>query len=379
MGRFLRENQQTTSMKFSGMKAAAIAVVLSLAVISPAVAVTPKNTAPRTTSESSTSERRYLFDDLTLISQFGGVIAGVNGKGDQFEGFEKGFNVIRSIALGYPIVGSMRDDLTLIARFGGVITGVNGPGDQYEGFTKGFSVNRSIAAGYALPPLPKPATPKPASGDSTPVTPNPKTEVEPTPVVPKEERKAGVYIAPRSTSITEGFSLPISVTIVELDAAKASLFLNDGNKNFLIETKDVPRNGQLTFITPAALGRYFVVLNTGEKSGFIRFEVKPFGLTGITIMDATSPSVISVPTGDLAVSWKVVLLRDGKPVQSRVINSDNRGTDLKFTVPAGEARYTVQAEYEYQVRDARTNEVVTKLRIFEDPAGGAVLTRNPSK
>ena len=198
--------------------------------------------------------------------------------------------------------------------------------------------------------------------------------------MPKEEtRKPGVYISPRATAITEGFSLPISVSVVELEAAKASLFLNDGSKSFLIETKDVPRNGQLTFITPAAIGRYFVVLNTGERSGNIRFDVKPFGLTGISIMDATTPSTIVVPSGDLAVNWKIVLMRDGKAVQSRVITAENRGSDIKFNVPAGEARYTVQAEYEYQVRDARTGEVVTKLRIFEDPAGGAVLTRNPTR
>ena len=361
-------------MKFSGMKAATIAIAISLALIAPAAAVTPKNTTPKnTTNENSTSERRFLQDDLTLISQFGGVIIGVNGKGDQFEGFDKGYNVTRSIALGYPIYGSMRDDLSLIAKFGGVITGVNGEGDQYEGFARGFSVNRSLAAGYALPALPRPATPRPT-------TPAPKEETEPTPVVPKEEtRKPGVYISPRATAITEGFSLPISVSIVELEAAKASLFLNDGSKSFLIETKDVPRNGQLTFITPAAIGRYFVVFNTGERSGTARFDVKPFGLTGISIMDATTPSTISVPAGDLAINWKIVLLRDGKAVQSRVITAENRGTDIRFNVPTGEARYTVQAEYEYQVRDTRTGEVVTKLRVFEDPAGGAVLTRNPSR
>ena len=366
-------------MKFSGIRAAVIAVAISLALIAPATAVTPKNTTPKnTTNENSTSERRFLQDDLTLISQFGGVIVGVNGKGDPFEGFDKGFNVARSIALGYPIFGSMRDDLSLIAKFGGVITGVNGPGDQYEGFVKGFSVNRSIAAGYALAPLPKPANPRPKP--ETPKPTNPKPEVDEEVDEPKEEtRKPGVYISPRATSITEGFSLPISVSIVELEAAKASLFLNDGNKSFLIETKDVPRNGQLTFITPAAIGRYFVVLNTGERSGTTRFDVKPFGLTGISIMDATTPSTISVPSGDLAVNWKIVLLRDGKAVQSRVITAENRGTDIRFTVPTGEARYTVQAEYEYQVRDARTGEVVTKLRVFEDPAGGAVLTRNPTR
>lgn len=362
-------------MKFSGIKSAAIAVAISLALITPAVGVTPKNTAPRNTTNENTTERRFLQDDLTLISQFGGVILGVNGKGDQFEGFDKGYNVARSIALGYPIFGSMRDDLSLIAKFGGVITGVNGPGDQYEGFAKGYSVNRSIAAGYALQPLPKPATPKPKPKD-----PAPNEEVEDSPTVPKEEpRKPGIYIAPRITSITEGFSLPISVSIVELEAAKASLFLNDGSKSFLIETKNVPRNGSLTFITPAAIGRYFVVLNTGEKSANARFDVKPFGLTGINIMDASTPSTIVVPSGDLAVNWKVVLLKDGKAVQSRVITNDNRGSDIRFTVPTGEARYTVQAEYEYEVRDARTGEVVTKLRVFEDPAGGAVLTRNPTR
>jgi hypothetical protein len=335
-------------------------------------------------TDTSPTDRRLLEDDLTLISQFGGIIIGVNGRGDQFEGFAQGYNVTRSLALGYPILGSMRDDLTLISKFGGTIIGVNGPGDQYEGFDKGFSVNRSLAAGYALKPLPKPKEPKPknpgsSSGSSSGQTTPPKEDTEPTPVVPKEERKPGVYIAPRATPITEGFSLPITVSIVELTASKASLFLNDGNKSFLIETKDVPRSGNLTFITPAAVGRYFVVLNTGERSSNARFEVKAFGLTGITIMDASTPSTIVVPSGDLAVSWRVVLLRDGKPVQTRAITADNRGTDLRFTVPVGEARYTVQAEYEYQVRDTKTNEVVTKLRVFEDPAGGAVLTRNPTR
>jgi hypothetical protein len=360
-------------------KLAVLAVLLSLsAALIPAATASTGN---QTLTPKFESERRFLQDDLTLISQFGGIIIGVNGKGDQFEGFDKGFNVTRSIALGFPIFGSMRDDLSLISKFGGVITGVNGPGDQYEGFTRGFSVNRSIAAGYALPPLPKPATPRPATPAAAATNSAPasttETVVEPTP--PKEDRKPGIYIAPRATSITEGFSLPITVSVVGLEASKASLFLNDGSKNFLIETKDVPRNGNLTFITPAAIGRYFVVLNTGEKSANARFDVKPFGLVGINIMDATTPSTIVVPTGDLAVSWKVVLLRDGKAVQTRTITAENRGTDLRFTVPVGEARYTVQAEYEYQVRDTRTGEVVTKLRVFEDPAGGAVLTRNPTR
>jgi hypothetical protein len=270
----------------------------------------------------------------------------------------------------------MRDDLSLVAKFGGVITGVNGPGDQYEGFAKGYSVNRSIAAGYALAPLAKPATPRPRPTPGT----TPAPVEEPAAAEPKEEqRKPGVYIAPRVTAITEGFSLPVTVSIVGLTATKASLFIAEGGKNFLIETKDVPRNGQLTFITPAALGRYFVVLNTGEKSALTKFDVKPFGLVGISITDATTPSVIVVSTGDLANNWKIVLLKDGKAVQSRTITAENRGLDLRFTVPIGEARYTVQAEYEYQIRDTRTGEVVTKLRIFEDPAGGAVLTRNPTR
>ena len=359
-------------MKFSGLKTVAIAILLALSLVA---------TAAANTEQPSPTDRRLLQDDLTLISQFGGIIIGVNGKGDQFEGFTKGYNVTRSLALGYPILGSMRDDLTLISKFGGTILGVNGPGDQYEGFEKGYSVIRSLAAGYALKPLPKQKEPKPKpntnsnSGSTTP----PKEEPDPTPVVPKEDRKPGIYIAPRSTPITEGFSLPISVTIVDLEANKATLFLNDGSKSFLIETKDVPKSGNLTFITPAAIGRYFIVLNTGEKSNNVRFDVKPFGLTGISIMDATTPSTIVVPSGDLAVSWRVVLLRDGKPVQTRNITAENRGIDIRFTVPIGEARYTVQAEYEYQVRDTKTNEIVTKLRVFEDPAGGAVLTRNPSR
>jgi hypothetical protein len=362
-------------MQLGKLSAAGIALAISLALITPTAMATqsPKNAG---TNQTTTSERRFLQDDLALISQFGGVILGVNGKGDQFEGFDKGFNVTRSIALGIPIFGSMRDDLSLVAKFGGVITGVNGPGDQYEGFTQGYSVNRSIAAGYALAPLAKPATPRPKPKPST----TPAPVEEPAAAEPKEEqRKPGVYIAPRVTAITEGFSLPVTVSIVGLSATKASLFIAEGGKNFLIETKNVPRNGQLTFITPAALGRYFVVLNTGEKSALTKFDVKPFGLVGISITDATTPSVIVVSTGDLANNWKIVLLKDGKAVQSRTITPENRGLDLRFTVPIGEARYTVQAEYEYQIRDTRTGEVVTKLRIFEDPAGGAVLTRNPTR
>ena len=362
-------------MQLGKLSAAGIALAISLALITPSAVAnqSPKNAG---SNQTTTSERRFLQDDLALISQFGGVILGVNGKGDQFEGFDKGFNVTRSIALGIPIFGSMRDDLSLVAKFGGVITGVNGPGDQYEGFTQGYSVNRSIAAGYALAPLAKPATPRPKPTPGT----TPAPVEEPAAAEPKEEqRKPGVYIAPRVTAITEGFSLPVTVSIVGLSATKASLFIAEGGKNFLIETKNVPRNGQLTFITPAALGRYFVVLNTGEKSALTKFDVKPFGLVGISITDATTPSVIVVSTGDLANNWKIVLLKDGKAVQSRTITPENRGLDLRFTVPIGEARYTVQAEYEYQVRDTRTGEVVTKLRIFEDPAGGAVLTRNPTR
>ena len=362
-------------MQLGKLSAAGIALAISLALITPSAMAnqSPKNAG---SNQTTTSERRFLQDDLALISQFGGVILGVNGKGDQFEGFDKGFNVTRSIALGIPIFGSMRDDLSLVAKFGGVITGVNGPGDQYEGFTQGYSVNRSIAAGYALAPLAKPATPRPKPTPGT----TPAPVEEPAAAEPKEEqRKPGVYIAPRVTAITEGFSLPVTVSIVGLSATKASLFIAEGGKNFLIETKNVPRNGQLTFITPAALGRYFVVLNTGEKSALTKFDVKPFGLVGISITDATTPSVIVVSTGDLANNWKIVLLKDGKAVQSRTITAENRGLDLRFTVPIGEARYTVQAEYEYQVRDTRTGEVVTKLRIFEDPAGGAVLTRNPTR
>ena len=362
-------------MQLGKLSAAGIALAISLALITPSAVAnqSPKNAG---SNQTTTSERRFLQDDLALISQFGGVILGVNGKGDQFEGFDKGFNVTRSIALGIPIFGSMRDDLSLVAKFGGVITGVNGPGDQYEGFAKGYSVNRSIAAGYALAPLAKPATPRPRPTPGT----TPAPVEEPAAAEPKEEqRKPGVYIAPRVTAITEGFSLPVTVSIVGLTATKASLFIAEGGKNFLIETKNVPRNGQLTFITPAALGRYFVVLNTGEKSALTKFDVKPFGLVGISITDATTPSVIVVSTGDLANNWKIVLLKDGKAVQSRTITAENRGLDLRFTVPIGEARYTVQAEYEYQIRDTRTGEVVTKLRIFEDPAGGAVLTRNPTR
>jgi hypothetical protein len=363
-------------MQLGKLSAAGIALGISLALITPSAVAnqSPKNAG---SNQTTTSERRFLQDDLTLISQFGGVIIGVNGSGDQFEGFDKGYNVTRSIALGIPIFGSMRDDLSLVAKFGGVITGVNGPGDQYEGFDKGYSVNRSIAAGYALEPLPKPATPRPKPKPSA--TSALVEEPDAAELSEAEQRKPGVYIAPRLTAITEGFSLPITVSIVELSATKASLFIAEGGKNFLIESKNVPRNGQLTFITPAALGRYFVVLNTGEKSAVTKFDVRPFGLVGISITDATTPSTIVVSTGDLAINWKIVLLKDGKAVQSRTITAENRGLDLRFTVPIGEARYTVQAEYEYQVRDTRTSEVVTKLRIFEDPAGGAVLTRNPTR
>ena len=52
----------------------------------------------------STSQIQTLRDDLGLISQFGGVIEGLNEKfGDPFFGFGKGFNVSESIRTGIPV------------------------------------------------------------------------------------------------------------------------------------------------------------------------------------------------------------------------------------------------------------------------------------
>ncbi len=52
----------------------------------------------------SKSQIQTLRDDLGLISQFGGVIEGLNEKfGDPFFGFGKGFNVSESIRTGIPV------------------------------------------------------------------------------------------------------------------------------------------------------------------------------------------------------------------------------------------------------------------------------------
>ena len=52
----------------------------------------------------SKSQIQTLSDDLGLISQFGGVIEGLNEKfGDPFFGFGKGFNVSESIRTGIPV------------------------------------------------------------------------------------------------------------------------------------------------------------------------------------------------------------------------------------------------------------------------------------
>jgi hypothetical protein len=52
----------------------------------------------------SSSQIQTLKDDLGLISQFGGVIEGLNEKfGDPFFGFGKGFNVAESIRTGIPV------------------------------------------------------------------------------------------------------------------------------------------------------------------------------------------------------------------------------------------------------------------------------------
>lgn len=52
----------------------------------------------------SKSQIQTLRDDLGLISQFGGVIEGLNEKfGDPFFGFGKGFNVAESIRTGIPV------------------------------------------------------------------------------------------------------------------------------------------------------------------------------------------------------------------------------------------------------------------------------------
>jgi len=52
----------------------------------------------------SSSQTQTLRDDLGLISQFGGIIEGLNEKfGDPFFGFGKGFNVSESIRTGIPV------------------------------------------------------------------------------------------------------------------------------------------------------------------------------------------------------------------------------------------------------------------------------------
>jgi hypothetical protein len=83
-----------------------------------------------------------------------------------------------------------------------------------------------------------------------------------------------------------------------------------------------------------------------------------------------------VPVGDLGPGWSVILVRDGRDYLFRAITKENRGEPIRFRLPAAEARYTVKAEFKYQVTDARTGELLNKTRVFEDPFGGAILTRN---
>jgi hypothetical protein len=74
----------------------------------PSLVTTPTGGASKVTAPSirglTTKQLATLRDDLQLVSQFGGVIEGLNEKfGDPFFGFGKGFNVAESIRTGIPV------------------------------------------------------------------------------------------------------------------------------------------------------------------------------------------------------------------------------------------------------------------------------------
>jgi hypothetical protein len=313
---------------------------------------------------------RLLRSDLNLISQFGGIIQGVNAPRDAYEGFSKGFNVERSILAGRAIAGSYRSDLLLISQFGGIIEGVNGPRDKYQGFTFGYDVAKSLAAGRAIYTKPTSVIPPTVVVEKTPSkTP---TEV----VKPIQVFSGPVMIENKGTVYTEGSTITINVIVNSPKSTKGTLFFLEGKKTTVLETKEIAVDGSLSFITQVAIGSYFVLLNTGERSESVAFDVRSFGFVGIRILNSATPATITVPVGDLGAGWNVILVRDGRDYLFRAITKENRGEPIRFRLPAAEARYTVKAEFKYQVTDARTGEILNKTRVFEDPFGGAILTRN---
>lgn len=313
---------------------------------------------------------RLLRSDLNLISQFGGIIEGVNAPRDAYEGFSKGFNVERSILAGRAIAGSYRSDLLLISQFGGIIEGVNGPRDKYQGFTFGYDVAKSLAAGRAIYTKPTSVIPPTVVVEKTPSkTP---TEV----VKPIQVFSGPVMIENKGTVYTEGSTITINVIVNSPKSTKGTLFFLEGKKTTVLETKEIAVDGSLSFITQVAIGSYFVLLNTGERSESVAFDVRSFGFVGIRILNSATPATITVPVGDLGSGWNVILVRDGRDYLFRAITKENRGEPIRFRLPAAEARYTVKAEFKYQVTDARTGEILNKTRVFEDPFGGAILTRN---
>ena len=313
---------------------------------------------------------RLLRSDLNLISQFGGIIEGVNAPRDAYEGFSKGFNVERSILAGRAIAGSYRSDLHLISQFGGIIEGVNGPRDKYQGFTFGYDVAKSLAAGRAIYTKPTSVIPPTVVVEKTPSkTP---TEV----VKPIQVFSGPVMIENKGTVYTEGSTITINVIVNSPKSTKGTLFFLEGKKTTVLETKEIAVDGSLSFITQVAIGSYFVLLNTGERSESVAFDVRSFGFVGIRILNSATPATITVPVGDLGPGWNVILVRDGRDYLFRAITKENRGEPIRFRLPAAEARYTVKAEFKYQVTDARTGEILNKTRVFEDPFGGAILTRN---
>jgi hypothetical protein len=258
----------------------------------------------------------------------------------------------------------------LISQFGGIIEGVNGPRDKYQGFTFGYDVAKSLAAGRAIYTKPTSVIPPTVVVEKTPSkTP---TEV----VKPIQVFSGPVMIENKGTVYTEGSTITINVIVNSPKSTKGTLFFLEGKKTAVLETKEIAVDGSLSFITQVAIGSYFVLLNTGERSESVAFDVRSFGFVGIRILNSATPATITVPVGDLSAGWNVILVRDGRDYLFRAITKENRGEPIRFRLPAAEARYTVKAEFKYQVTDARTGEILNKTRVFEDPFGGAILTRN---
>jgi hypothetical protein len=319
----------------------------------------------------SVAETNILtLEEQEQLRLFGGIIEGVNAPRDAYEGFSKGFNVERSILAGRAIAGSYRSDLLLISQFGGIIEGVNGPRDKYQGFTFGYDVAKSLAAGRAIYTKPTSVIPPTVVVEKTPSkTP---TEV----VKPIQVFSGPVMIENKGTVYTEGSTITINVIVNSPKSTKGTLFFLEGKKTTVLETKEIAVDGSLSFITQVAIGSYFVLLNTGERSESVAFDVRSFGFVGIRILNSATPATITVPVGDLGPGWNVILVRDGRDYLFRAITKENRGEPIRFRLPAAEARYTVKAEFKYQVTDARTGEILNKTRVFEDPFGGAIFTRN---